>query len=203
MLLSYFILNQSAWQAVLAFRFLATALTRTPGTRSRPKLNYRAARDFDLGRNSEPSGNDRSFLETRERAYEQVKIRSRDSIYHLVNSTYFFKVTNYNQHAFNIKYLANLIKKYWTCLRYQNLADFVVCFRPSAGLVAAISENLLEDTTRLNEGSSSTCQLNFVFFYAVQSRPSTTFPKSWHDYWKQYFRSYGRQICLPDSPNWR
>ena len=40
-------------------------------------------------------------------------------------------------------------------------------------------------------------------FEAVQSRPSTTFPESWHDYWKQYFRSFGRGICLPDSPKWR
>ena len=37
----------------------------------------------------------------------------------------------------------------------------------------------------------------------MQSRPSTTFPESWHDYWKQYSRSFGRGICLPNSPNWR
>ena len=41
------------------------------------------------------------------------------------------KITNHNQHAFNIKYLANLFKKYWTCFRYQKLADFLVCFPPS------------------------------------------------------------------------
>ena len=52
-------------------------------------------------------------------------------IFGLVNSTYFFKITNHNQHAFNIKYLTNLIKKYWTCLRYQKMADFLVCFPPS------------------------------------------------------------------------
>ena len=40
-------------------------------------------------------------------------------------------ITNHNQHAFNIKYLANLIKKYWTCFRYQKLADFLLCFPPS------------------------------------------------------------------------
>ena len=57
--------------------------------------------------------------------------RSRDSIFGLVNSTYSFKITNHNQHAFNIKYLANLIKKYWTCFRYQKLANFLVCFPPS------------------------------------------------------------------------
>ena len=34
--------------------------------RSRPKLNYGAARDFRVG-NSEPCGNNRSFPETRER----------------------------------------------------------------------------------------------------------------------------------------
>ena len=42
-----------------------------------------------------------------------------------------------------------------------------------------------------------------LVFEAVQSRPSTTFPESWHDYWKQYSRSFGPGICLPDSPNWR
>ena len=29
------------------------------------------------------------------------------------------------------KYLTNLIKKCWTCFRYQKLADFLVCFPPS------------------------------------------------------------------------
>ena len=73
-----------------------------------------------------------SFPETREHARVPVrKIGSRDSIFHLVNSTYIFKITKHNQHAFNIKYLANLIKKYWTCFRYQKLADFLVCFPPS------------------------------------------------------------------------
>ena len=43
----------------------------------------------------------------------------------------FLKITNHNQHAFNVKYLANLIKKYWTCFRYKKLADFLVCFLPS------------------------------------------------------------------------
>ena len=38
---------------------------------------------------------------------------------------------NNNQHASNIKYLANLIKKYWTYFRNQKLADFLVCFPPS------------------------------------------------------------------------
>ena len=85
-----------------------------------------------LGPNSEPHGNNRSFPETRERARAPVKkIGSRDSIFGLVNSTYFLKITNHNQHAFNIKYLANLIKKYWTCFRCQKLADFLVCFPPS------------------------------------------------------------------------
>ena len=85
-----------------------------------------------LGPNSEPRGNNRSFPETRERARAPVKkIGSSDSIFGLVNSTYFFKITNHNQHAFNIKYLANLIKKYWTCFRCQKLADFLVCFPPS------------------------------------------------------------------------
>ena len=82
-----------------------------------------------LGPNSEPRGNNRSFPETRERTRAPVKkIGSRDLIFGLVNSTYFFKITNHNQHAFNIKYLANLIKKYWTCFRCQKLADFLVCF---------------------------------------------------------------------------
>ena len=81
---------------------------------------------------SEPRGNNRSFPETRKRARVPLKkIGSRDSIFGLVNSTYFFKITNHNHHAFNSKYLANSIKKYWTCFRYQKLADFLVCFPPS------------------------------------------------------------------------
>ena len=85
-----------------------------------------------LGPNSEPRGNNRSFPETRERARVPVKkIGSCDSIFGLVNSTYFFKITNHNQHAFNIKYLATFIKKYWTCFCYQKLTDFLVCFPPS------------------------------------------------------------------------
>ena len=42
-----------------------------------------------------------------------------------------------------------------------------------------------------------------LVFEAVHSRPSATFPDSWHDYWKQYFRSFGWRICLPNSPKWR
>ena len=42
-----------------------------------------------------------------------------------------------------------------------------------------------------------------LVFEVVQSRPSTTFPESWQDYWKQYFRSFGWRICLPNTPNWR
>ena len=85
-----------------------------------------------LGPNSEPRGNNRSFPETRERNRVPVKkIGSRDSIFGLVNSTYHFQITNHNQHASNIKYLANLIKKYWTYFRYQKLADFLVCFPSS------------------------------------------------------------------------
>ena len=80
---------------------------------------------------------------------------------------------------------------------------------------------LLSETRRFRCASrpasacrSSGCHLGkFVWgsnlvlvFEAVQSRPSTTFPESWHDYWKQYlrtYRSFGRRTCLPDSPNWR
>ena len=85
-----------------------------------------------LGPNSEPRGNNRSFPETRERDRVPVKkIGSRDSIFGLVNSTYSFEKTNHNQLVSNIKYLANFIKKYWTCFRYQKLADFLVCLPPS------------------------------------------------------------------------
>ena len=85
-----------------------------------------------LGPNSEPRGNNRSFPETGERGRASVKkIGLRDSIFGLVNSTYSFEITNHNQHASNIKYLANLIKKYWTYFRYQKLADFLVCLPPS------------------------------------------------------------------------
>ena len=104
-----------------------------------------------------------------------------------------FKITNHNQHAFNIKYLANLIKKYWTCFCYQKLADCLVCFLPSVRVQVRWPPSW-KICLRI--------QLSFGF-WAVQSRPSTTFPESWHDYWKQYFRSFGRGICLPNSPKWR
>ena len=131
----------------------------------RPYVNYHAAQlpgrgrswiagpagISRLGPNSEPRGNNRSFSETRERARAPVKkIGSSDSIFGLVNSTYFFKITNHNQHAFNIQYIANLIKKYWTCFRCQKLADFLVCFPPSVRVQVRqppILENLLEDQT--------------------------------------------------------
>ena len=88
--------------------------------------------DWVSNTDSEPRGNNRSFPGTRDRARVPVKkIGSRDSIFGLVNSTYLFKITNHKQHAFNIKYLANLNKKYWTCFRYQKLADFLVCLPPS------------------------------------------------------------------------
>ena len=46
---------------------------------------------WGLGLNSEPLRNNQSFLETRERARVPVKkIRSLDSIFGLVNSTYLF-----------------------------------------------------------------------------------------------------------------
>ena len=85
-----------------------------------------------LGPNSEPRGNNRSFPETRERDRVPVKkIGSLDSIFGLVNSKYFFEITNHNQLVSNIKYLANFIKQYWTNFRYQKLADFLVCLPPS------------------------------------------------------------------------
>ena len=85
-----------------------------------------------LGPNSEPRGNNRSFPETRERdRVPAKKIGSRDSIFGLVNFTYSFEITNHNQLVSNIKYLTNLIKKYWTYFRYQKLADFLVCLPPS------------------------------------------------------------------------
>ena len=38
---------------------------------------------------------------------------------------------------------------------------------------------------------------------AVQSRPMTIFPESWHDYPEQYFGSFVQWIFLPVSPKWR
>ena len=40
----------------------------------------------------------------------------------------FFKITNHNQHAFDIRYLANFIKKYLTCFRYQKRTNYPVRF---------------------------------------------------------------------------
>ena len=147
-----------------------------------------------LGPNSEPRGNNRSFPETRECDRVPVKkIRSCDLIFSLVNSTYFFKITNNNQHASNNEYLANLIKKYWTCSAIRNWQIFWCASRTASACRSG----------GLHLGKFAWGSNLALVFEAVQSRPSTTFPESWHDHWKQYFRSFGRGICLPDSPNWR
>ena len=87
-----------------------------------------------LGPNSEPRGNNRHHSRKLASAllcrWRRSGHLTRSSAW-LINSTYFFKITNHNPHAFNIKYLANLIKKYWTCFHYQKLADFLMCFPPS------------------------------------------------------------------------
>ena len=44
---------------------------------------------------------------------------------------------------------------------------------------------------------------DWIFWCAFHPASVCSFPESWHDYWKQYFRSFGRQICIPVSPNWR
>ena len=96
--------------------------------RSRPKLNYGAGRDFGVG--PEFGATQKQLIITGNSwacCVPVKKIGSRDSIFGLVNSTYLLKITNHNQHASNINYLANLIQKYWTCFRYQKLADFLVC----------------------------------------------------------------------------
>ena len=92
-----------------------------------------------LGPNSEPRGNKRSFPETRECDRVPVKkIRSCDLIFSLVNSTYFFKITNNNQHASNNEYLANLIKKYWTCSAIRNWQIFWCASRTQTDLLFRI-----------------------------------------------------------------
>ena len=96
--------------------------------RSRPKLNYGAGRDFgvwpEFGATRKQSiipGNSWARSCASEDRVTWLDIRPG-------NSTYFFKITNHNQHALNIKHLANFIEKYWICFRYQKLADFLVCF---------------------------------------------------------------------------
>ena len=144
-----------------------------------------------LGPNSEPRGNNRSFPETRERDRVPVKkIGSRDSIFGLVNSTYSFEITNHNQLVSNIKYLLRNIEHISAIRNWQ---IFWCASRPAS---ACRSDG--RHLGKFAWGSNLA-----LVFEAVQSRPSTTFPESWHDYWKQYSRSFGRGICLPDSPNWR
>ena len=100
--------------------------------------------------------------------------RSRDSIFGLVNSTYVFKITNHNQHTFNIKYLSNLIKKYWTCFRYQKWQILWCASRPASACRSG------GRCGKFAWGSNLT-----LVFKAVQSRSMTTFRESWHDYPKQ------------------
>ena len=57
---------------------------------------------------------------------------------------------NRNHHAFNIKNLANLIKKYWHIFplsETDKLSSMLPTQRPHTGQAAAILENLLEDPT--------------------------------------------------------
>ena len=56
---------------------------------------------------------------------------------------------------------------------------------PRAGLVATILK-------KFAWGSNLA-----LVFEVGQPKPLTTFPESWHDYWKQYFSSFGQEICLP------
>ena len=101
-----------------------------PTNRSRTSQNSGANRNFGSWARI------RRHVETTNHSWKLMsvlvkKIGSRDSIFGLVNSTFFQKIINHNQHAFNMKYLANLTKKYWTCFRYQKLAENRVCFPPS------------------------------------------------------------------------
>ena len=111
--------------------FTNPADPKFPLNRSRLKLNYGAGSDFGVG--PEFGATQKlPIIPRNSRLRSCVGEEDRVTwLFGLVNSTYFFKITNHNQHASNIKYLANLIKKYWTCFRYQKLADFLVCFPPS------------------------------------------------------------------------
>ena len=79
----------------------------------------------------------------------------------------------------------------WTCFRYQKLTNCVS--RPaftcrSGGRHLGI----------FARGSNLA-----LVFEAVQSRPMTTFSKSWHNFPEQYFGSFGQWICLPGSQKWK
>ena len=100
-------------------------------TRSRPKMNYWAGRDFGAGPEFGATQKQLIILGNSRAGSCAGEVDRVTWLFGLANSTYFFKITNHNQHAFNSKYSANLIKKYWTCFRYQKLADFLVCFLPS------------------------------------------------------------------------
>ena len=92
----------------------------------------------------------------------------------LVNSAYFFfQITNHNQHAFSIKYLANLIKKYWTYFRYQKLTNSLGVFptqRLRAGWASAILWNRCTRTYRWEATAAPVATTNhdenfWVFLY--------------------------------------
>ena len=113
------------------------------------------------------------------------KIGSCDSIFDLINSTYFLKIINYNQHASTIKYLANMIKKYVSTIRNWQV---LWCAAHPASACRLGGRHLQKFAWGCNLA---------LFFEAVQSRPiSTTFPKSWHNYPEQYFSSFAQWIEL-------
>ena len=79
---------------------------------------------------------------------------------------------NHNQHAFNIKYLANLIKKYWKGFCYQKLKNSLVSF-PAPPAWRSRGSHL---------GKFAWASNLALVLEAMQSRPVTTFPENCHDY---------------------
>ena len=97
-------------------------------SKSRSKLNYGAGRDFGVGPEFGATQK-QSIIPRNSRARSCAsEIGSRDSLFCLVIPHIFFKITNHNQYALNLKHLTNFIEKYWTCFCYHKLADFLVGF---------------------------------------------------------------------------
>ena len=96
-------------------------------------------------------------------------------------------------HSVNIKYSVNLDRntEYVCTIRNWHILLHVFpaqCLR--AGWAAAILK-------KFSRGSNLV-----LVFEAVQSRLSTTFPESWHDYPEWYFGSFGWGMRLPGSLVW-
>ena len=94
-----------------------------------------------------------------------------------VNSTYFFKITNQNQHASELLPTSNIWQTLLRNIEHVSAVrnwQIFWCASRQASTCRSGGRHL----GKFAWGSNLA-----LFFEALQSRPSMTFTESWHDYW--------------------